>query len=121
MGLPSGVVARWVRAVELVALNCIVACVHERNTERSAAAHLGVDVLVVGEVAHELLNVDWAALAVQVSLAEKATHVNEVVCIGNDSRNRDHDVIVHLVELATLTNRNKEGGEFLLLGSHNHT
>ena len=41
--------------------------------------------LLVGEVADELLNINGNALAVEVALSMEAAHVNEQVCIGDDA------------------------------------
>ena len=109
MSLPSGIVARWVRAVELEALDCVPAGIHQIDSEGAAATHLRVDVLLVGQVADELFDVDGRALAVDVALAMKAAHVNQHVCVGNDTRNGNQNVVVHLVQLSTLASRHEEG------------
>ena len=85
MGLPGCIVARWVRAVELEALDGVVASVHERDAKGSAASVEGVYMLLICEVANELLDVDRLTLAIDVSLSMKAAHVNQHVCIGDNT------------------------------------
>jgi len=121
MSFPSRIVARRVRAVELEALNGVVASVHERDTEGAAAAIERVDMLLVGQVAHELLNVNGAALAVEVALGMDTAHINKHVGISDDTRDRTEHVVVHLVKLATLTSGHEERGSLLLLSGEDHT
>mmetsp|Transcript_15870 Transcript_15870/g.19990 ORF Transcript_15870/g.19990 Transcript_15870/m.19990 type:complete len:200 (+) Transcript_15870:76-675(+) len=97
VGLPRSVVARRVRAVELEALDGVVASVHQGDAEWSTAAIEGVDVLLVGEVADELLDIDRRALAEQVLLGVQAAHVDEHVSVGHHSRHRHEHMLVHLV------------------------
>ena len=121
VSFPCGVVARWVRAVKLEALDGIPASVHERDTEWAAATVERVDVLLIGEVAYELLNVDGTSLTVEVLLSMDTTSVNQHVCVSDDARDGHKHMIVHLVELAALTSGHKERGSLLLFSSEDHT
>ena len=121
MGLPGSVVARRVRAVELEALNSIVASVHEGNAEGTAATVEGVHMLLVCEVADELLDVDGLTLAVELALCMDTANINEHISIGNNTRNRDEHVVVHLVKFSTLTSGHEESRCFLLLSGENDT
>ena len=109
VSFPSSIVARRVRAEELEALDGIVACIHQRDAKGSAATIECVDMLLVGKVADELLNIDGNALAVEVALGMEAAHVDQHVCIRDDTRDGDKHMLVHLVELATLTSGHKQG------------
>ena len=121
MSLPGSIVARWIRAVELESLDGVPAGVHEGDSEGSAAAHLGVDVLLVGEEAHKLLAVDGGALAVDVPLAVQAAHVDQHVRVRHHPRHRHQDVLVHLVQLPTLTSWDKQVRCLFLLSGEDHT
>ena len=63
--------------------------------------------LVVGQVLHDLLNVDWRLLLVSVSLAREAGHVDEDRGISGDTRDGADDVFVQFVELTTLVRRDE--------------
>ena len=63
---------------------------------------------LVSKVADELLAVDRATLAVDVPLTVQTALVDQHVCVCDNARNGDQNVIVHLVELATLTSWDKE-------------
>ena len=121
MSLPCCIVARWIRAVELEALDGVPAGVHEGDSEGAATAHLGVDVLLVGEESHELLAVDGGSLAVDVPLAVQAALVDQHVRVGHHSRYRHQNVVVHLVQLPALTSWNEQVGSLFLLRSENNT
>ena len=85
MGFPGCIVARGVRAVKLVTLHSVPACVHERYSEGATAAHLSVDVLLVSKVADELLAVDRCSLTVNVPLAVQAAHIDQHVCVSDNA------------------------------------
>ena len=94
---------------------------HEGDTKRSAVAHLRIDVLLIGQVPHQLLDIDGRHLAVQVALAVDPAHVHEVVRVGNDSRHRRQDVLIHLVQLPTFTSWYKKRACLFLLGGKYNT
>ena len=85
MGFPGCIVARGVRAVKLITLHSVPACVHERYSEGATAAHLSVDVLLVSKVADELLAVDRCSLTVNVPLAVQAAHIDQLVCVSDNA------------------------------------
>ena len=63
---------------------------------------------LVSKVADELLAVDRGTLAIDVPLTVQTALVDQHVCVCHNARNRDQNVIVHLVELATLTSWDEE-------------
>ena len=83
MSLPSGIVARWIRAVKLEASNCIIASIHERDTEGSATTELSVDMLVVTQVLNQFFNIHRLFVGIEMSLAIQSAIVNEEVSICN--------------------------------------
>merc|ERR1712226_698946 len=85
VGLPGGIVAGGIRAVELEPTGGVVTSVHKSDAEWSAAAVLSVGVLVVSKVLHNLLDVDRGLLAVSVSLACETGHIDEDVGISCDA------------------------------------
>ncbi len=77
--------------------------------------------LLVRQVPHQLLNVDRVALAVQMLLGVQTAGIDQSVSISNDTGDRGKDMIIHLVELATLTSLNKQTGGFFLFASDDNS
>jgi hypothetical protein len=73
--------------------------------------------LIVAQVLNQLFNVDGLFVRVEMLLAVESAVIDEEVGISNHSRHCGHDVVVHLVELATFPCGDEQLGDFLLLGS----
>jgi len=121
VSLVCGIVTWRIRAVKLETANAIESCIHKRYTEWSWATELSVLMLIIAKELNQLLNIDWRVHWVQMLLRMKTTIINEEVSVGDHSWNWAQHMIIHLVQLSTLSCRNEQFWYFFLLSGKNDT
>jgi hypothetical protein len=120
MGLPWTVVSRGIWTIELESSNCIITCIHERNTEWAAATELSVSVLIIAKILDQLFHIVGLFMWIEMSLALETTIINEEVGISNNTRNWAKNMFIHLVELSWLSSGDEKLRVFLLLSSQDN-